>query len=158
MALAASVVLLPGSLLAEVRFASPFMSHMVSNALALTADSVTTMEISSGPVTHDIAHVLGALAYGGTLVVTNVGGSPFAAGDSFQLFDSSTPSGSFSSVTLPPLGTNLVWVTSGLAVNGTIVVLSTAPPVFNSVVLLGGGGFRLTFTGPTGLDFAGRVN
>jgi hypothetical protein len=43
--------------------------------------------------------------------------------------------------------------TSGLYVNGTLAVISTAPPAFGSVVTLGDGNFRLTFSGPTGQDY-----
>ncbi|MCS7338601.1 MAG: hypothetical protein NZ739_10255, partial [Verrucomicrobiae bacterium] len=64
----------------------------------------------------------------GVLIVTNIGPTDFAAGDTFTLFNK--PVSGFSSITwaLPALTPPLYW-TNMLAVDGTIRVLSTAPPV-----------------------------
>lgn len=98
----------------------------------------TVMEISrSGPVlTNDELQVNALFAYGGSLVVTNVGLSPLAAGDKFKLFSSSTYLGSFSTLTLPPLGFNLTWANK-LAVDGSIEVVSGPVPQFNNVARSG---------------------
>ena len=141
-------LLQPGASLGSLTF---------SNNLTLAAGGITTLEISSGPVAHDQVRVLGSLGYGGTLVVTNIGVNPLAAGDRFQLFNAASPSGSFSSVVLPALGPQLAWDTSSLYVNGTIVVVSTAPPEFGMIQPLGDGNFQLTFTGPTGADYELRA-
>jgi hypothetical protein len=52
----------------------------------------------------------------------------------------------------------LAWDTSGLALNGTLAVISTAPPAFGAVIPLGDGGFRLTFSGPSGQDYELRAS
>ncbi|MEO5714630.1 MAG: autotransporter-associated beta strand repeat-containing protein [Luteolibacter sp.] len=81
--------------------------------------------------------------YKGTLTVTTVAGSDaLASGDKFILFPkiSGSFSGSFNTINLPPPGTNLMWDTSGLLVDGSIVAISTIyaeAPVFSP----GGGAF-----------------
>jgi autotransporter-associated beta strand protein len=62
--------------------------------------------------------VLPGATLGGTLTVTNLGPAP-QAGDTFTLFTATTYSNSFATLNLPALGTNLVWDTSTLAVDGT---------------------------------------
>jgi autotransporter-associated beta strand protein len=77
-----------------------------------------------------------AISYGGSLVVTNLAGT-FAAGQTFQLFVAENYSGAFSAIELPPLSGGLVWNTNNLALDGTLQIVSTAPPQFTSVKLVG---------------------
>ena len=72
--------------------------------------------------------------------------------------NAATHAGSFSSLALPPLGAGLAWDTNGFAANGTLAVISTAPMVFNSVVPLNDGNFRLTFSGPTSAAYELRAS
>ena len=121
-----------------------------SNALTLAVGSTNFFEISHAPLTNDLASVFGSLTNGGTLIVTNSGGAPLAAGDSFKLFNAASYSGNFSSVQLPTLLAGLAWNTNGLNTNGTISVISTvpaAPPVFGAVNLSGN---ALTLSGSNG--------
>src|SRR5258707_849724 len=92
------------------------------------------MEISkkSTILTSDQIQVAGTLTYGGTLTVSNIGVSELAAGDRFQLFLAPSYAGSFTSLTLPPLGPRLEWK-NNLLVDGSIVV--SAPP---AIPLTGG--------------------
>ena len=109
-----------------------------NSTLTLSAGSTNRFELNRTLATNDVARVLGNVSYGGTLIVTNISGT-LAAGDTFQLFNAATRSGSFSTIILPPLGANLAW-TNQLAASGTISVLSTAPatpPAFNSAMLAG---------------------
>jgi hypothetical protein len=65
----------------------------------------------------------GALAFGGTLNVTLLGGSdPLTGGETFDLFDATAFSGSFTATNLPALGAGLNWWTDNLGVDGTITV------------------------------------
>ena len=87
---------------------------------------------------NDLISTLGTLTLGGTLTVTNIGTNTLAAGDSFNLFSAATFSGTFSSKTLPALGTNLVWDTSQLTSAGIITVaalpaVNVAPATTNLV-------------------------
>ena len=95
----------------------------VNNTLAL--HGTTAMQINASTGASDLVTGVTTLTYGGTLTVTNLAGT-LVAGDSFTLFGSSSYSGSFSTINLPALGTNLVWDTTGLATNGTIKVFG--PP------------------------------
>lgn len=93
---------------------------------APTMSGTTLMEINrtNAPNADKLVLSSGALNYGGTLTVTNIGGA-LQAGDSFQLF--SAPGGygsSFATTNLPTLGAGLAWSNS-LAVNGTLAVVAT---------------------------------
>ena len=128
-----------------------------SNSLTLSAGSTTRMEISKAPLANDTVNVFGILHPGGVLVVTNISGLALAAGDSFPLFNAGAIEGLFSSLAFPALGTNLVWDTNSFLVSGTLTVISTAPPAFNSVATLGDGNFRLNVFGPSGQDYELRA-
>src|SRR5262249_40960462 len=80
----------------------------VSNALTLNSGSSTLMEINRSLSTSDQVRGLTSVTFGGTLTVTNLGGT-FANGDTFQLFSASSYSGNFSATNLPPLDPSLKW-------------------------------------------------
>lgn len=117
-----------------------------SNSLTLASGSTNIFEISHSPLTYDSAIVFGALTNGGTLIVTNIGGTSLAAGDSCQLFNAGSYNGAFANVILPPLDPGLAWNTNALNTSGVISVVSMAPPVINSV-LLSGNNFVFAGTG-----------
>jgi hypothetical protein len=96
------------------------------------------MEISKDGMTlaSDQVQVTGPLTYGGSLVVTKLGPAPLSGGDRFQLFSANSYSGSFSSMTLPPLNAGLIW-TNKLAVDGSIEVLGPPSPHIGSIVQSG---------------------
>ena len=91
-----------------------------------TLSGTTAMEINkaAGPLlTSDKLVVVaggGQLVYGGALTIS-ASGLSLAPGDTFDLFDADSFSGSFTSVTPAP-GAGLVWDTSQLTVDGTIKV------------------------------------
>jgi len=97
----------------------------VNSSVTLSAGSTTFMEISKSPKTNDQLIASGALNYGGTLVVTNLGG-PLAVGDSFVLFQAGSFNGSFASNSLPPLGAGLGWNTAALG-SGVLNVIQATP-------------------------------
>jgi fibronectin-binding autotransporter adhesin len=109
----------------------------ISNTLTLMPGSTVLMELSKSPVTNDLVRVTGALAYGGTLVVTNLSTPALVAGDCFQLFSAGSYNGAFACNNLPVLNAGLIWNTSRLAVDGTLWVVSTVPPRFGSPVVSG---------------------
>ena len=82
-ALSGPVAVQPGGVLAPG--ASPGILT-ISNTLTLLPGSTTLLEVSKSPVTNDSVRVTGAVAYGGTLLVTNISTQPLGAGDHFQLF------------------------------------------------------------------------
>jgi fibronectin-binding autotransporter adhesin len=95
---------------------------------SITLNGTTTMKLNRGasPASDELVAVQSFISYGGTLIVTNIGG-PLQAGDVFTLFSaaSSVYNNTFSSIVLPD---NATWDTTQLAVNGTIRVVSAAGP------------------------------
>ncbi|MEI6197406.1 MAG: autotransporter-associated beta strand repeat-containing protein, partial [Verrucomicrobiota bacterium] len=75
----------------------------INNNLTLAAGSKTVMELNKANSTSDSVMGLATVTYGGTLMVTNLGGT-FAGGESYQLFSATTYNPSnFSATNLPPL-------------------------------------------------------
>ena len=73
--------------------------------------------------------LIGTVTFGGTLVVTNTGGT-LALGDTFTLFPGSSGGGAFTSLVLPTLSNGLAWQDNS-AVDGTIsVIVGSIAPSF----------------------------
>ena len=62
------------------------------------------------------------MTFGGTLNVNNVGGA-LVNGDTFDLFNWGSTSGTFSAVNLPGLDPGLTWDDTALYTTGTITVV-----------------------------------
>src|SRR5207245_374185 len=95
----------------------------VSNAVTLLGTA--SMELGSG--TNDVLASGSSITYGGTLNLVFSAGT-LAAGNSFKLFSATNYSGAFTLVTPATPGGNLVWDTSQLTVNGTLLVASPVNP------------------------------
>jgi hypothetical protein len=121
----------------------------ISNNLTLAAGSTTFVQVQHSPLTNNAVKISGALAEGGTLIVTNIGGAAFAAGDSFQLFSASSYSGSFAGIVLPPLTGNLVWNTNTLNNSGTLSVVVLTSPNIASLKITNG---KLVVRGSGGVN------
>lgn len=133
--LPSGTTLAPGSSAGKLTFGS---------SLFLQTGSTTHLEISNSPFTNDVVKTLGALNYGGTLVVTNIGG-PLARGDTFTLFEAPSRSGIFAATNLPALSPGLGWnFDSTNGVLSVIQTVATDPP--NLAVSVGGG--TLNFNWP----------
>jgi autotransporter-associated beta strand protein len=91
----------------------------VNGPLALAG--TTTMELNKAGSTNDSVVGITTVTYGGTLNVSNLGGT-LAGGDKFTLFSSLDRIGTFTSVNLPALGSGLSW-TNMLSIDGSIMVL-----------------------------------
>ena len=132
----------------------------ISNALTLAGNAAFTLNKSGTTLTGDLVQGLGTVTYGGTLAVTATG-SALAAGDSFTLFAATGYAGSFTTITLPTLGSGLAWDTSNLAVNGTIAVAAlpviTTQPANQSVTQGSPATFSVTATG-TALNYQWQKN
>jgi hypothetical protein len=90
--------------------------------LTLQAGSTTRIELNKAALTNDQVRVVGALTYGGSLVVTNLGGTLWA-GDSFRLFNASSTSGFFTATNLPALPNGFNW--NWNPASGTLDITST---------------------------------
>jgi YVTN family beta-propeller protein/autotransporter-associated beta strand protein len=105
----------------------------VKNSLTLAGTVVMALSKTGVTLSNDRVAGITTLAYGGSLLATNVGPDSLAAGDSFTLFAANSYSGSFNNLALPALSGGLGWDTSNLVVNGSITVVSTtSPPVIAS--------------------------
>lgn len=93
----------------------------------LTLSGTTRMELGKAGTTLTCDQVTGVttLTYDGTLAVTSTGPDALAKGDTFQLFNAATRSGSFTTITLPALAAGLAWDTTPLATDGSIRVIET---------------------------------
>ena len=125
----------------------------ISNTLTLNANSTNRLRVKvmGGIATNDSLNgVTGTLTFSGVLVVTNItsDSTPLAAGQRFSLFCAGTYAGSFLKLSLPPLGTNLIWDTNQLAANGTLAVASLIPLL--SGATLQNNGLNLTLDGYSG--------
>ena len=126
---------------------SPLGTLTLSNSLTLAAGSTTFVQLEHSPLANDVVNVRGGLSEGGTLNVSNIGVAALANGDSFQLFNAGSYSGSFAGYVLPPLTGSLRWNTSALSSSGLLSVITlTSPTITNlqmvngSLVMSGSGG------------------
>ncbi|HYG22451.1 MAG TPA: autotransporter-associated beta strand repeat-containing protein [Verrucomicrobiae bacterium] len=116
----------------------------ISNSVTLSGAVEMDLDEASG--TNDVLRSNTTITYGGTLNLIVPG--TLASGSSFKLFDAASYSGSFSSITPAIPGPGLVWVTSNLAVSGTLAVGSSALPQISGTFLQGG---SLVFNGSNGV-------
>lgn len=107
-----------------------------SNSVHLLAGSTNIFELNKSAQTNDSIKVFASVNLGGTLIVTNLGGT-LAAGDSFRLIDAVGYSAGFTNVMLPALAGSLTWNTNQLATAGIISVVSTLQPVFGAATIAG---------------------
>lgn len=109
---------------------------------------------SGGVRTNDHVTASGAIFYGGTLNVVDIGTDVLAAGDRFQLFSATPLVGSFTSITLPPLAPGLTW-TNRLAVDGSIeiVPLVVSQPNFSTIGVSGTSVIVSGTNGTPGADY-----
>jgi autotransporter-associated beta strand protein len=125
---------------------SPLGTLTISNSLTLAAGSTTYVQIQHSPLTNDSVTVTGTLTNGGTLNITNIGGTAFGNGDTFKLFNAASYSGAFAKVVFPSLPVGLAWNTNNLNTNGTLSVVVVTKP-FIATAVISGNGFAFAGTG-----------
>ncbi len=91
------------------------------------------MAINKGASTNSSRLVVTAnpINYAGSLAVTNLSASPLAAGDVFTLFSAPSYTGAFSTFSLPSLPVGLIWDTSYLPTNGTLLISTSGVSLWN---------------------------
>lgn len=112
----------------------------IEGDLSMGASSRLMMELGGTvPGTqHDKLDVLGTLTLaGGPLQVVWWGGFQAGAGDRFDLLDWGALEGSFGAISLPTLGTGLLWDTSALYTLGELRVAAVPEPAAASLLLAG---------------------
>lgn len=103
---------------------------------------------SGGVRTNDLVSASGAIFYGGTLKVTDIGTDVLSAGDRFFLFNATPYIGAFTTLNLPLLASGLSW-RNNLAVDGSIEVTTAvvSTPGFSAINRTG---TNIVFTGTNG--------
>lgn len=119
---------------------SPGLSPTVAAVGSITLPPASTLLMEVGGTTaggsYDQIQATGTLSLGGTLAVSLINGFNPAAGNSFDILDWGTLSGTFSAISLPTLS-RLNWNTSQLYTTGVISVASVGLPGdfnFNGIV------------------------
>lgn len=149
-----AVTVLSGGTLAPGTNAAAVGTLTVSNSVTLQGGATARLKISKTPQANDLLRVAGTgatLTLGGTLWVTNLGGT-LAAGDTFRLFNAVSYSGSFAALNLPALGVGLAWQTNALG-TGLLSVAATLPPQFAGVVQTSDENFLFSGSGSAGVTY-----
>ncbi|MEI7728453.1 MAG: carbohydrate-binding protein [Verrucomicrobiota bacterium] len=120
----------------------------ISNALTFAANSTNLMRLAKALGTNDQVAGLGKVTYGGTLVITNLGGI-LAAGDRFKLFSATNYTGTFAKTNLPALRPGLTW-TNKLLLDGSLEIIGAAAPLQIVKPALIGAGQNLSLSGSGG--------
>ena len=127
---------------------NPLGTFTISNTLTLATGSTTFMQIQHSPLTNNALKVSTTLTEGGTLNVTNLNATVFAASDNFKLFIAGSYSGVFTNYVLPSLSAGLGWNTSALNTSGTLSVVTLTSPTISNVKMSNG---NLVVSGTGGL-------
>jgi hypothetical protein len=118
----------------------------VSNAIILAGTVIVKLDGSG--INDDIQSIQGGITYGGSLSLVNIGPTPLAAGNSFQIFNANHYAGAFTNIIPATPGAGLVWDTTQLNIGKLSIAAAPSQPVLNDVVLLGG---DLIFSGTNGV-------
>jgi autotransporter-associated beta strand protein len=112
----------------------------ISNHLSLKGNTIVAVDKDVSP-SNDVINVSGALAYGGTLTIYNLGTNALAAGDTFTVFPPGG-TGSFSSIVSDA---GVTWSFN----DGVLTVASVTPPSAPTLgyTALGGGVLQFNWTG-----------
>jgi autotransporter-associated beta strand protein len=133
---------------------NPIGALTFNNNLTLSSGSTNVMDLSKNPSTNDIVNVAGLITYGGTLSL-NIG-DVLTATDTFKLFAAGSYSGAFMALIPAAPGPNLAWNTNTLVTDGTLRIVSIAPPpppVIGGVSLSGGSIVMSGSNGSPGTNF-----
>jgi autotransporter-associated beta strand protein len=117
---------------------------MFNNNVTLNGGSTAVFEVSTSPVTNDFAQVAGTFVLNGTIFITNVGAAPYAAGDSFRLFNAGSYSGAFTNIQPVIPDVNLAWNTNNLTSGVLSIVSSPTPQPRISATTMSAGNFVLS--------------
>lgn len=100
------------------------------NNVSVGAGSRLQIELGGSPsgTKYDQVRVTGGLSLDGTLSVSLIDGFAPTRGDSFDILDWGSLSGTFHTIQLPALAGELTWNTSQLYVSGRLSVASAGLP------------------------------
>jgi Concanavalin A-like lectin/glucanases superfamily/Immunoglobulin domain len=118
----------------------------IAASASITLNGTTVIKLD-GSGTNDMVQAGANIAYGGTLNLVNISGSPLAAGNSFQIFSAANRTGLFANITPTTPGAGLAWNTNQLSSGIVSVVTGSSQPVIGSTKVSGG---NLIFSGTGG--------
>lgn len=110
----------------------------ISNNLSLAGDVIVALNKDQAQ-SNDVVNVTGALTYGGTLTILNIGSNTLTAGDTFTVFPTGG-TGSFSSIVQPD-GATVSFA------DGVITVVSVSAGPMLNFTDIGGGSLQFDWTG-----------
>ena len=130
----------------------------VSNDVTLAGTNLMELDFNSGVSTNsDLLAGVTTLNYGGTLILSSIGGV-IPAGLAFKLFDATTYAGGFTTV-IPPAGYTVS--TANLLVDGTISIVTApiaVPPSPTLSVERDGGDFVFNWTSAASFKLQAQTN
>jgi autotransporter-associated beta strand protein len=105
---------------------------LTSASATLAGKLQMTLNKDAVPSSSQMIVTGGSLTFGGSLVLTNIGVTTLAPGDTFTLFNASSYTGAFSSITtLPALPAGLLWNTNNLLLDGSISITTNSTSIWN---------------------------
>ena len=135
---------------------APSGTLAISNSLVLAAGSTSVFAADLDTLAEASVVGLSKVTYGGTLSLALSGRAPVAS-DTFKLFSATTYAGAFASISPAAPGANLAWNTNTLAADGTLRIVSLAPP--NIGVQVAGNQLSLSWpSGNTGWYLQAQTN
>jgi hypothetical protein len=108
----------------------------ITAASGVTLNGTTVIKLNGSGVNDQVQAGAG-IHYGGTLNLVNISGSPLAAGNSFQIANAPSYTGSFANITPATPGTGLAWDLSQLNIGFINVVAGGSGPVIGSTTVSG---------------------
>ncbi|HTL72555.1 MAG TPA: autotransporter-associated beta strand repeat-containing protein [bacterium] len=110
----------------------------ISASSDIALNGITTLKLNGSGVNDQIKSAT-SIAYGGTLNLVNISGSPLAVGNSFEVFNAPGYSGSFTNIAPATPGAGLAWDLSQLNIGFVnVVTAGGSGPVVNSPQIVGG--------------------
>ena len=150
--ISAPVIITTGGTLSPGSSNTAIGTLTINNTLSLAGTNVMDVSRSGPSLLNDRVAGIITLTLGGTLRL-NITGSPLLEGDAFDLFDFTSASGSFATITPATPGAGLRWDTNRLRVDGTLAVVAAPRPVFGTVSLSGTNMVMLGTNGTPGATF-----
>jgi autotransporter-associated beta strand protein len=118
----------------------------ITSNLTLQGSVQIRVSLDGGTTNNNCVTGANTINYGGTLVVSNIGLTALAAGNSFNLFHAASATGKFATISPDP-GPGLKWNFN--TTNGVLSVVRPSTPVLKSLMLLGTS-LVCTFSNSTG--------
>jgi autotransporter-associated beta strand protein len=125
----------------------------INNALTNTGVTMIKLNKAGSTLTNDSINGVSTFVFSGTLSLTNIGSGVLTAGDSFKIVSATSYKGAFTTISPATPGTGLAWNTTNFTVNGTLSIVATASPQFDSVAQQDDGNFQFNGTGAAGVTY-----